>query len=181
MCVWLPVLMYYYTRNIYFECHLKKVIHAYLFHLIYKALISDILLTSISVCWRLNWWNKITIFFGGMVTCSFSLSLIPEATLFSSSFHAFRFVRSLVLGPLKNNNWWGRGREAPLFKWLLIHRTFSYWPKHTRGRLASSQNLLYLLWNILKQERSFKYSFLLKRKASSITISSSFFFLFFKH
>lgn len=88
-----------------------------------------------------------------------SLFLIPEAIFFSSSFHAFGFVDLL--------DWVPHGiiiDEAPLFKWLLIHRTFSYWPKNTMGRLASSRNLLYPLWNILKQERSFKYSSWLKRK-----------------
>ncbi|KAK8309823.1 hypothetical protein V6Z12_D02G149500 [Gossypium hirsutum] len=40
--------------------------------------------------------------------------------------------------------------------------------KITRGRLASSQNLLYLLWNILKQERRlYKYRSWLKRKRFS--------------
>lgn len=69
------------------------------------------------------------------------------------------------MGPLKNNNWWG----TPLFIWLLIHRTFSYWPIKTRGHLASSQNLLYLLWNILKE---LQVQQLVKEKGTSIALLS---------
>lgn len=102
--------------------------------------------------------SKIELFYGGMLTSSFCFSFCDSwGHILLIFFHCFWICEIFLDGSIKRVII----DEATLLKWLLIHRTFSYWSNKNTGvplDLASSWNLLYLLWNILKQERSFKYT-----------------------